>query len=181
MKHGPRTILLKLLTILLSGSPCQWWTRQQLTAGPIRRQSQLKKLTLLVRHRFRAISAKIAALAGTNQFQMFATVSIKKNSCPIGYKNKDQVISSRNAATVAGRRAPDPGLKQVNTIVWFFQDHKWKQRHVSVKRQAPSVKHQAPIFRKQQASSVKLSNQPVQAPSDKHPILNNKRQALSRK
>ena len=80
---------------------------------------------------------------------MFATVSIKKNS--LG--NKDQVISSRNAATAAGRRAPDPGLKQVNTIIWFFQDHKWKQRHASVKRQAPSVKHQAPIFRK-------LSNQP---------------------
>jgi len=83
---------------------------------------------------------------------MFATVSTKKNS--LG--NKDQVISSRNAATVAGRRAPDPGLKQVNTIVWFFQDHKWKQRHASVKRQAPSVKHQAPIFRKK--TLTKLAN-----------------------
>ena len=57
-----------------------------------------------------------------------------------------------------------------NTIVWFFQDHQWKQRHVVVKRQAPSVKHQAPIFRKQQAASVKLSNQPVQAPSHKRVI-----------
>ena len=36
---------------------------------------------------------------------MFATVSIKKNS----RGNKDQVISSRNAATAAGRRAPGPG------------------------------------------------------------------------
>ena len=44
VKHGPRTILLKLLTILLSGSPFLWWTRQQQTAGLIRRQSQLKKL-----------------------------------------------------------------------------------------------------------------------------------------
>ena len=66
----------------------------------------------------------------------------------------DQVISGVvSSSRAAGTRAPDPGLKQVNTIVWFFQDHKWKQRHVSVKRQAPSVKHQAPIFRK-------LSNQP---------------------
>jgi hypothetical protein len=106
---------------------------------------------------------------------MFATVSIKKNS----RGNKDQVISSRNAATAAGRRAPGP-------VIWFFQDHKWKQRHdPSYKRQATSTKHHAPIFRKQQASiklqaaSVKLSNQPVQSPSDKHPILNNKRQASS--
>jgi hypothetical protein len=67
----------------------------------------------------------------------------------------DQVISNPEARTAAGRRAPDPGLKQVNTIVWFFQDHKWKQRHASVKRQVPSVKHQAPIFRKLQAASHK--------------------------
>ena len=104
---------------------------------------------------------------------MFATVSIKKlhgltsrkcntrqtaqGSLPAdGALNSDQVISLRNAATVAGRRAPDPGLKQVNTIVWFFQDHKWKQRHASVKRQAPSVKHQAPIFRKK--TLTKLAN-----------------------
>ena len=42
-KHGPRTILLKLLTILLSGSPYLWWTRQQLTAGLTPQQSQLKR------------------------------------------------------------------------------------------------------------------------------------------
>jgi hypothetical protein len=104
---------------------------------------------------------------------MFATVSIKNS---LG--NKDQVISNPEARTAAGRRAPDPGLKK---SIWFFQDHQWKQRHdPSYKRQATSTKHHAPIFRKQQAS-VKLSNQPVQSPSDKHPILNNKRQALSRK
>ena len=84
---------------------------------------------------------------------MFATVSIKKNS--LG--NKDQVISGVVfSSRAAGTRAPDPGLKQVNTIVWFFQDHKWKQRHASVKRQAPSVKHQAPIFRKK--TLTKLAN-----------------------
>jgi hypothetical protein len=76
---------------------------------------------------------------------MFATVSIKK--FPREYK--DQVISSRNAATAAGRRAPGPAI-------WFFQDHQWKQRHdSSYKRQATSTKHHAPIFRKQQAS-IKL-------------------------
>ena len=149
VKHGPRTILLKLLTILLSGSPFRWWTRQQLTAGLIPQQSQLKRSMSPARRPFRATSARTVELAGTNQFKMFATVNTKK--FPRGIL--DQVISGANAATVAGRRAPDPGLKQVNTIVWFFQDHKWKQRHASVKRQAPSVKHQAPIFRK-------LSNQP---------------------
>ncbi len=98
MKHGPKTILLKLLTILLSGSPCQWWTRQQQTAGLIRRQSQLKRSMSLARRPFRAINAKIAALAGTNQFQMFATVSIKK--FPRGIL--DQVISNPEARTAAG-------------------------------------------------------------------------------
>ena len=87
---------------------------------------------------------------------MFATVSIKKNSCPIGYKNMDQVISANKRDGGMKVRAPDPGLKQVNTIIWFFQDHKWKQRHASVKRQAPSVKHQAPIFRKK--TLTKLAN-----------------------
>jgi hypothetical protein len=37
----------------------------------------------------------------------------------------------------------------------------------------PSAKLQAP--------SIKLSNQPVQSPSDKHPNQSNKRQASSRK
>ena len=66
----------------------------------------------------------------------------------------DQVISIVGSAYGGPQRAPDPGLKQVNTIVWFFQDHCWKQRHnPNFKPQASSVKHQAPIFRK-------LSNQP---------------------
>jgi hypothetical protein len=101
---------------------------------------------------------------------MFATVSTKKNS------RGDQAINPK-PSTDGGGCAP---------AIWFFQDHKWKQRHnPSYKRQASSSKSQAPIFRKQQASiklqaaSVKLSNQPVQSPSDKHPIPNNKRQASS--
>jgi hypothetical protein len=140
VKHGPRTILLKLLTILLSGSPFRWWTRQQLTAGLIPQQSQLKKLMSPARHRFRAISARTAGRVGTNQFQMFATVSIKNS-------RGDQVISS-NQSTDRGERAP---------AIWFFQDHQWKQRHdPSFKPQASSVKHHAPIFRKIKASGPKL-------------------------
>ena len=170
--------MLKLLTILLSGSPCQWWTRQQGTAGLIRRQSQLKKLMSRVQLLSRAISVKIVELAGTNQFQMFATVNTKKNS--LG--NKDSVISKREART-ASEACTGSGPS-----IWFFQDHQWKQRHdPSYKRQATSTKHHAPIFRKQQASiklqaaSVKLSNQPVQSPSDKRPSQSNKRQASSLK
>jgi hypothetical protein len=106
VKHGPRTILLKLLTILLSGSPYQWWTRRRVRAGPIPQQSQLRRLTLPVRHRFRAISARTVELAGTNQFLMFATVSIKK--FPREYT--DQVISN-SSATAPAQRAPGPGLK----------------------------------------------------------------------
>jgi len=83
----------------------------------------------------------------------------------------DQVISN-SSATARAQRAPGPGLK--NTIVWFFQDHQWKQRHASVKRQASSVKHHAPIFRK-------LSNQPVQASGDKRQAPGSKRQAPSHK
>jgi hypothetical protein len=44
----------------------------------------------------------------------------------------------------------------------------------------PGLKFQAPSC-KLQASSVKLSNQPVQSPSGKHPNQSNKRQASSRK
>ena len=138
-KHGPRTILLKLLTILLSGSPYLWWTRQQLTAGLIPQQSQLRRSTLPARHRFRAISARTVELAGTNQFQMFATVSIKQNltlqqkrfraavdysscicksggeaargSLPALSPQSDQVISCGIGRRPSTGRAPGPGLK----------------------------------------------------------------------
>ena len=109
-------------------------------------------------------------------FKCFATVNTKK--FPRGIS--DPVISNPAARTATG------ACTGSGPSIWFFQDHCWKQRHdPSYKRQATSTKHHAPIFRKQQASiklqaaSVKLSNQPVQSPSDKHPILNNKRQASS--
>ena len=169
VKHGPRTILLKLLTILLSGSPFRWWTRQQLTAGLIPQPSQLRRLTLPVRHRFRAISARTVELAGTNQFQMFATVSIKK--FPREYL--DPVISNPAARTATG------ACTGSGPSIWFFQDHQWKQRHdPSSKPQAPSVKHHAPIFRKQAAS---LKRQALKASSDKPQATSSKLQASSLK
>ena len=88
----------------------------------------------------------------------------------------DQVISN-SSATARAQRAPDPGLK--NTIVWFFQNHEWKQRHASVKQQASSTKPHAPIFRKRQAASHKLQapSNKLQAPS----LVSVKRQASSPK
>jgi len=98
---------------------------------------------------------------------MFATVSIKKTSVL-------KTAISPKPSTDGGGRAP-------GYITFFRNGSGWCVRYdKNAKRQATSVKHQAPIFRKQQAS-IKLSNQPVQSPSDKHPILSNKRQASSRK
>ena len=139
VKPGPKIILLKLLTILLSGSPCQWWTRQQVTAGLIPQQSQLKKSMSLVRRPFRATSARTVELAGTNQFQMFATVNTKK--FPRGIL--DQVISSE-VRDGARERASWSG-PQASSF-----------RRQAFKHQAASVKPQAAIF-KLQAASVKLS------------------------
>ena len=173
MKHGPRTILLKLLTILLSGSPYQWWTRQQVTAGLIPQQSQLKKLTLHVQHLFRATNAKIAGHAGINQFQMFATVNTKKlhgltsrkcntrskalGSLPAtGALNSDQVISANKRDGGMKVRAPGPGLELS-----------------SFKLELTSTKLEG--------SSFKLSNQPVQLTSCKLPNHTHKLQASSLK
>jgi len=152
VKHGPRTILLKLLTILLSGSPFRWWTRQQLTAGLIPQQSQLKRSMSPARRPFRAISVKIVELAGTNQFQMFVMVNIKK--FPRGIL--DQVISLTLADGCNGSVHPDPGLELS-----------------SFKLELTSTKLKG--------SSFKLSNQPVQSPSDKRPNLSSKLQASSLK
>ena len=163
VKRGPKTILLKLLTILLSGSPFRWWTRQQLTAGLIPQLSQLKRSMSLARRPFRVISARTVELAGTNQFRMFATVNTKKGGLkgervrpqPIrpqknSLRNKDPVISNPAARTATG------ACTGSGPLIWFFQDHQWKQRHdPSFKPQAPSTKHHAPIFRKHQASSTK--------------------------
>ena len=79
----------------------------------------------------------------------------------------DQVISGVVfSSRAAGTRAPDPGLKRqaIEESVPYTD---------VIEAQASS--------NKQQASSVKLSNQPVQSPSGKHPNQSNKRQASSRK
>ena len=143
MKHGPRTILLKLLTILLSGSPYQWWTRQQGTAGLIHQQSQLKKLTLHVQLLSRATNALTVELVGINQFQMFATVNTKK--FPRGIL--DQVISSevrdgaRERASWSGPQATSfklqaAGHKQQASSHKLLS-HKHRLQATSHKRQAP--------------------------------------------
>ena len=142
MKHGPKTILLKLLTILLSGSPYQWWTRQQVTAGLIPQRLQRSPGCVHVQHLLRATSAKSAELAGTRQLKIFVMVNIKK--FPRGI-NSDPVISGASA-TASVQRAPGPGLKP----------------------QAPSFKHQAQIkiYNKHQAPSCKpqASSHKRQAP-----------------
>ena len=143
MKRGPRTILLKLLTILLSGSPYQWWTRQQGTAGLIHQQSQLKRSMSLARRPFRAINAKTVELAGTNQFQMFATVNTKK--FPRGIS--DQVISSevrdgaRERASWSGPQATSFKLQAAGHKQQASShkplSHKHRLQASSHKRQAP--------------------------------------------
>ena len=112
---------------------------------------------------------KDCGLAGTNQFQMFATVSIKKNS----RGNKDSVISKPEART-APTRALGPGLlygsfRTINGSSAMIQAS-------SSKPQAPSITHQSLESFKRQATSLKL-----QAPSDKHPIPSSKPQASSHK
>ena len=59
----------------------------------------------------------------------------------------DQAISLR-AHDGERERAPDSGLKP-KSYVWYFHNHKWKQRYdPSAKQQATSSKPHAPIFRK---------------------------------
>ena len=103
---------------------------------------------------------------------MFATVNTKK--FPRGIS--DQVISSRNAATVAGRRAPGPGLKPQDNNASFegISEAEYNKRHMKALKDAdPGLKRQA--------SSVKLSNQPEQASSDKRQAPGSKLQASSHK
>ena len=65
---------------------------------------------------------------------MFATVNTKK--FPRGIS--DQVISSRNAATVAGRRAPGPGLKPQDNNASFegISEAEYNKRHMKALKDA---------------------------------------------
>ena len=78
----------------------------------------------------------------------------------------DQVISE-STHDGESERAPGPGQNLT------CDSNADGSEGSSLKLQATSSKHQAP--------SVKLSNQPVQAPSDKRPNQSNKRQASSHK
>ena len=134
MKHGPRTILLKLLTILLSGSPYQWWTRQQQTAGPIPQQSLLRKSTSRVQLLSRATSALTVELVGINQFQMFVTVNIKKFPRGIRIRSlAESCFTSDGGSISMAARAPGPSFKP--QVSWSM--HALTNR--SHKLQAPSL------------------------------------------
>ena len=107
---------------------------------------------------------------------MFAMVNIKKNSCPIGYKNMDQVISANKRDGGMKVRAPGPGLKQQDNNASFegISEAEYNKRHMKALKDAdPGLKRQAPSF--------KLSNQPVQASSNKPQARRHKPQASSRK
>ena len=97
----------------------------------------------------RAASVWIVEHAGTKTLKMYHTASIKK--FPRGIS--DQVISSRNAATVAGRRAPDPGLFLSNELRAASVKLRAERRAASYELRAWSVEQQAinvgPIIERQ--------------------------------
>ena len=166
MKHGLKIILLKLLTILLFGSPFRWWTKQQLTAGRIPQQSQLKRLMSLARRPFRAISAKIAGLAGTNQFKMFATVNTKK-------LQNHGVLRPRRGLAVSWAPCVSDQVISSEVRDGARERASWSGPHeVASDKQVTSSKLQA---------SIKLSNQPVQASSHKPLSHKHRLQATSHK
>ena len=126
--------MLKLLTILLSGSPYQWWTRQQVTAGFIPQRLQRSPGCVHVRPLLRAISVKTVEPAGTRQLKIFVMVNIKK--FPRGIS--DQVISLCSNSTELAQRASWSGPQASS-----FRRQAFKHQATSVKPQAASVKLQA--------------------------------------
>ena len=86
------------------------------------------------RRLLRAANAETAELAGTKTLKILVMVNTRKTS------HVKKAISPK-PSTDGGGRAPN--------YVWFFQDHKWKQRYdPKAKRKASSSKPHAPIFRK---------------------------------
>ena len=82
----------------------------------------------------RAASVETVELAGIKILKILVMVNTRKTS------HVKEAISPK-PSTDGGGRAPN--------YVWFFQDHKWKQRYDSkAKRKVSSCKPQAPIFRK---------------------------------
>ena len=89
------------------------------------------------------------------------------------------MVNTRKTSHVKEAISPKPstdGGGRAPAYVWFFHDHKWKQRYdPSAKLQATSSKPQAPIFRKRQA--LKASGDKRQAPGNKRQASSHKRQA----
>ena len=108
----------------------------------------------------KAINAWIVEHAGTKKLKILVMVNIKKNS--FGNRTRslaESCFTSDGGSISMAARAPGPAI-------WFFQDHKWKQRHdPSFKFQASSVRSHAPIFRKKEAISDK--RQAAEGPSSK--------------
>ena len=175
VKHGPRTILLKLLTILLFGSPFRWWTKQQVTAGSGQVRLQRSLDNGHVQPLLRAISVKTVELAGTSQLKIFVMVNIKKfvAAGPLENDIRKPRCSHGVAKPLGTRLWTRQILDQVISCVTT------KRRLTSGRAPGPGLKYQATSCKHQ--ASIKLSNQPFQSPSGKHPNQSNKRQASSRK
>jgi len=108
----------------------------------------------------------IAGPAGTPQLKQFHMVNTKMFRHPKYYKklrkrNKSDRVISNAEATAASERAPGQGLKLPGP--------------------RPISNANKGLIHKRQASSFKLSNQPVQAASDKHQAPSGKLQASSHK
>jgi len=115
------------------------------------------------------MNARTAEHAGTLQLKIFLIGLIDMFRHPKYYKelrkrNKSDRVISNAEATAASERAPGQGLKQ--------QAIEETVPHNDIE-EASSAKHQAP--------SVKLSNQPVQATSDKPLSHKHRGQASSHK
>ena len=107
-------------------------------------------------------------------------VNTRKNSC--GNIRTGSLANGKRVRRP--ERAPGPGLKPQDNNASFegISEAEYNKRHMKALKDAdPGLKLE--VF-KQQASikaSVKLSNQPVQLTSGKHPNHNHKRQATSLK
>ena len=84
-------------------------------------------------------------------------------------KKRKQYLKELEASHVKEAISPKPstdGSGRAPAYVWYFHDHKWKQRYdPSAKPKVTSHKPQAPIFRKRQAQ--RASGGKRQAPSNK--------------
>ena len=109
---------------------------------------------------------------------MFATVNTKK--FPRGIL--DQVISCGTRRRPSTGRAPDPGLKPQDNNASFegISEAEYNKRHMKALKDADPGLMKSQATSKYQAS-IKLSNQPGQLTSGKHPNHNHKRQATSLK